>query len=208
MHLFVTGTDTGIGKTLVSTLLCLRLQRRYWKPIQCGTETDTEWVGRWIGQENTLPEIHRFATPASPHLAARLEGQSIDLHKVQKQIADYPEDLVLEGAGGVLVPLNDSSLMIDLLQNTKVIVVARSSLGTINHSLLTLEALRSRGIEPLAVVLNGEPSENAAAIAHYGRVRVLGPIPRLEQPSRTNLHALAHEIFPDWIFKDWIKENL
>ena len=183
---FVTGTDTGVGKTLVAACLVQAWAADYWKPAQTGLVDepgDTETVARLA--EMTPDRLHppRFALRAalSPAAAAALEGVAIALEDFETPATDRP--LVVEGAGGVLVPLNDRVLMIDLMARLglPVVVVARSTLGTINHTLLTLEALRVRRLTIAGVVLNGPPSaSNRAAIEAHGRTRVLAELPRLE----------------------------
>jgi dethiobiotin synthetase len=180
---FVTGTDTGVGKTVIAAALTLGLKGTYWKPIQTGLESDTEWVKKSTGS-SFLPEVYRFALPESPHFAARQEGVAISLSKIELPPV---RPLIVEGAGGVMVPLNDKELMIDLMQHLglPLIVVSRSTLGTINHTLLTLERLRQARLPIAGVVLNGPKNpHNRAAIEQYGRVKVLGevePIERLDQ---------------------------
>ena len=192
---FVTGTDTGVGKTVVSAaLVALRRARgsvRYWKPVQTGIEQDddTAAVGRLAAcaPEEIVDAGVRLPRPVSPHLAAQLAGTAISVESVVAvrrvvSAAGSTEPFwIIEGAGGVLVPLNERELMIDVMIHlgVPVIVVARTAVGTINHTLLTLEALRQRGLEVAFVVLSGEPDGAARrAIAEHGRVRV-EELPRL-----------------------------
>jgi malonyl-CoA O-methyltransferase len=183
---FVVGTDTDVGKTVVAACLTRTWDADYWKPVQTGAAEDpgdTVTVARLtnLPPERLHPPAYVFAAPLSPHAAAALEGATIELGAIAPPLTERP--LVVEGAGGVLVPLNDQSLMIDLVQRLglPVVVVARSTLGTINHTLLTLEALRGRGVEVLGVVMNGPPSaSNREAIERYGQVRVLAEIPWTE----------------------------
>lgn len=187
--LFVTGTDTGVGKTVVSAAMALRFRGsapvRYWKPIQTGIERDddTAEVRRLAAcapGEMRVDGI-RLPRPVSPHLAARLAGTRINLDEVGLP-ADPTVRWIVEGAGGVLVPINEVDLMIDLMQRLAlpVLVVARAALGTINHTLLTVAALRSRDLTVAGVVLVGDPNdENRRAIEDYGRVSVVGELPRL-----------------------------
>jgi dethiobiotin synthetase len=180
----VTGTDTGVGKTVVAAGLAGALGARYWKPIQAGLdeETDSEAVGRLAGGgAQVLPEGWRLATPCSPHEAARIDGVRIDPAALDLPPGDGP--LIVEGAGGVLVPVNDDTLYADLFARwgLPVILVARTALGTINHTLLSLEALRTRGLDVSGVIFSGEA--NAAseeAIVRFGRCRHLGRLPRLD----------------------------
>ena len=193
--IFITGTDTGIGKTLVSAWLVRGWGAAYWKPIQSGVEErDSESVVALaaVPPHRILPSAYELTQPLSPHEAARRDSLQIDLSLIR--LPDHTGPLVVEGAGGVLVPLNDTTLMVDLMRQLglPVLVVARSGLGTINHTLLALEALRSRGLQVAGVVLNGPPHDhNGASIEHYGRVRVLAHLPPLETVNAAALAALA-----------------
>lgn len=179
---FVTGTDTGVGKTLVSAWLARGWRAEYWKPIQTGIAEglDADTVARLAGVP-VHPGRWLLRAPLSPHLAARHEGVAITLDDFVLPRTARP--LVVEGAGGVLVPLDESGTTMAALMarlGLPVVVVARGGLGTINHTLLTLEALRGRGLEPAGVVLNGPLGEgNLSAIETFGRVPVLGALPPL-----------------------------
>ena len=197
MNIFVTGTDTGIGKTVVSTILALKFGAKYWKPVQSGTvpQTDSQWVGERLGDARIHPEVYRVHAPLSPHEAARLEGVRVDPDRILAAIPEEP--VVIEGAGGVLVPLNENCLYADLMKRLgqPVVVVARTALGTINHTLLTLNALRQRDVDVLGVILVGESNPaNAAAISHYGNVRVLGHIPPLPSLDSAHLQTMTQAI--------------
>ncbi len=185
MKVFITGTDTNIGKTIVSSWICLHTGAEYFKPIQSGLEeeTDSEIVARLAGVK-VHAECYRLRAPLSPHLSARLDGVAIDMNRlVLPSSANGTGNLVVEGAGGLMVPINEHEFMIDVIGHFElpVILIARSSLGTINHTLLSLKALRDRNIKILGVVMSGEPNhENKNAIETYGAVRVIAQIPRLE----------------------------
>jgi dethiobiotin synthase len=188
---FITGTDTGVGKTLVSALLCAALDAIYWKPIQTGTrqgsDRDTVIKLAQIPKARTLPEIYRFAPPVSPHLAARRAGTRIELRKIRAPQIQAGDALVVEGAGGVLVPINDTQRMTDLMRRLKlpVLLVCRSSLGTINHTLLSLAALRAARLDVSGAIMTGKPnSENRTAIERYGNIEVVGTVPFLKQIER------------------------
>ena len=194
--LFVTGTDTGIGKTVVSAALLhryrTRVPLRYWKPIQTGTEQDddTAEVRRLTitAEVEILDEGVRLPRPVSPHLAASLAGHSIDLQTLTRVVERYPrtDRWIVEGAGGVLVPLNQSELMADLIRRLElaVLVVSRSSLGTINHTLLTLEGLRARSLAVAGVVMVGDVNRhNRAAIERHGQVSVVAEMPHFDHLS-------------------------
>ncbi|MBI2241935.1 MAG: dethiobiotin synthase [Magnetospirillum gryphiswaldense] len=182
---FVTGTDTGIGKTLVSAWLAHHWRAEYWKPIQTGAteDSDSDTVAALAPSARIHPPAHVFQAPLSPHAAARREGAVITLDGLKLPDTDGP--LVVEGAGGILVPLNDTALTVDWVETLglPVLVVARSGLGTISHTLLTLEALKRRHVPILGVVMNGPPNaDNRAAIEHFGGTRVLAEIPPLPEP--------------------------
>ncbi|WP_032112763.1 dethiobiotin synthase [Candidatus Paracaedibacter symbiosus] len=191
---FVTGTGTDVGKTIASAWLCLKLKAAYWKPIQSGAQThsDAETVTALTKNRGVeiFPPCYTFQAPLSPHLAASLEGQEINLSKI---VLPTAERLVVEGAGGVLVPLTHRRLMVDLIQHLKLpaIVVAHTTLGTINHTLLTLEALRARQIPVKGVILNGpENNDNLWSIETYGQVSVIGYLPPLVQVTQAVLEAI------------------
>ena len=191
---FVTGTDTGVGKTVLSALLVAVLDAVYWKPVQTGAldGTDRESVRLWAGipEDQLAPERYSFDEPVSPHLAARIGGARIALDSFKFPAGYADRKWIVEGAGGVMVPLNDHDLMLDLMRhlNLPIVVAARTALGTINHTLLTLAALRSAQLSVRGVVLIGaENIENRKAIEHYGNFRVIGHIPVLERIHRAVL---------------------
>lgn len=194
--LFVTGTDTDVGKTVVAATLTLGLDAYYWKPVQAGLTptTDTASVREWTGlpAERFLPEGYRLREPMSPHAAAELEEVDIDLASLVATELPSDRPVVVEGAGGLMVPMNDEDLMIDLIgrMGLPVVLVARTSLGTLNHTLLSLRELRRRSIRLLGVVLNGEEHEsNRTTIERFGRVRVLGRVPPLESIGPESLRS-------------------
>lgn len=204
---FITGTDTGVGKTITSALLCAALGAIYWKPIQTGTRegTDTNTVIRLveIPRDRIIPETYRFAPPVSPHLAARRARIRIDLRRIRLPYAAERESLVVEGAGGVLVPINDGQLMADLMKQfgLPVLLVARTSLGTINHTLLSLAALRTAKLSVSGVIMVGkENRENRKAIEKYGGVRVVGWIPLLKKIDRAALLRVFKKEFDAKVF--------
>ncbi|MSR22462.1 MAG: dethiobiotin synthase [Gemmatimonadetes bacterium] len=194
-RIFVTGTDTGVGKTVVSAALMLGLEALYWKPVQAGTKepTDTEQVRSWTGlpSHRFLPEVYRLREPTSPHAAAELEGVEIDPARILRSAPPAGgAPIVIEGAGGLMVPLNAQSLLIDVVVGMAVptVLVARTTLGTLNHTLLSLSEMRRREIPILGVILNGDAHEsNRRAIEHYGNTQVLGRIPRLDPIDRQGL---------------------
>jgi len=182
-RLFITGTDTGIGKTVVSAILMAGLRGIYWKPIQSGLDgmTDTEWVRDKSGlpARHFLPEIYLFRLPLSPHASAAHDGVRIDLELFKVPEVRESEHLIIEGVGGVMVPLNDRHLITDLIKklNFPVLLVSPNSLGTINHTLLSLEKLRRDGLEVMGVIMNGPKNPiNRKAVEHYGGIKVLAEI--------------------------------
>lgn len=194
-RLVVTGTDTGIGKTVFSAALTSGLGASYWKPVQAGLEeeTDSELVARLgrVPPDRIIPEAWRLKTPASPHLAAEIDGVAIDPDALDPPAVDGP--LVVEGAGGLLVPLTRNVLTIDLFARwgLPVVLVARTALGTINHTLLSLEALKARDIPVLGVAFVGDDNaDTIRAIAGFSGVKVLGRLPRIDPLNAEEL-ALA-----------------
>ncbi|WP_036260071.1 dethiobiotin synthase [Mesorhizobium sp. WSM3224] len=192
VQIVVTGTDTGIGKTVFAAGLTGLLDGIYWKPVQSGTceETDSEIVALLAGLsgDRVLPEAWRLRQPLSPHLAAKLDGVEIDAQALVLPTTSRP--LVVEGAGGLLVPLNSRAFYIDVFArwNAPVVLCARTTLGTINHTLLSIEALRSRSIPLLGVVFIGDRVvDTQKTITDMGKVRVLGRLPRLESLTPSTL---------------------
>lgn len=190
----VTGTDTGIGKTVAAAALAWRLCASYWKPVQAGLdeETDSEAVARLAGVE-VLPEAYRLTTPCSPHRAAEIDGVTID----PDRLVPPPGRVVIEGAGGALVPLTRELVYADLFSRwgLPVVVVARTALGTINHSLLTIEALRARSIWVGGVLFSGEAMpDSEATICAMGGVRSLGRIPMLDPLTPETLRVAAEAL--------------
>lgn len=190
----IVGTDTNVGKTVFSAALADALGANYWKPVQSGLdgETDSQTVARLGGlaPQRILPEAWRLTLPASPHIAARAEGVEIDVSRLSPPQSMTP--LVIETAGGVMVPLTDNCLTIDLLASwgLPTIVVSRTALGAINHSLLTLEALRRRQIEVHGLAFVGDEYATAQqTIGRLGDVRVLGRLPSLDPLNRETLRA-------------------
>jgi dethiobiotin synthetase len=195
---FITGTDTNIGKTVIAAALVYKFNATYWKPLQTGAieGTDTDFVRDIL----SLPE-NRIASPAytynpplSPHLAAALEQEEIALERL---VLPELQPIIVEGAGGIFVPLNNSQQIIDLIEKFKipVIVVAGTQLGTINHTLLTLYALQNKGLAVRGVVLNGTKQLGIrATIEHFSGIRVLGEIPRYASLETRTIQAIASDI--------------
>jgi dethiobiotin synthase len=203
--LFVTGTDTGVGKTLLSALLVAALDRKYWKPIQTGAceGADRETVMKWAGvdRDHSYPESYIFDPPVSPHLAAQQSGITIELSRLRRP--DTTDALVIEGAGGVYAPINDGVFMLDLIRELRapVLVASRTALGTINHTLLTLAALRSAGLDVRGVVMIGKENlDNTRAVERFGGVPVVGAIPWLESVDRWTLCKVFEKDFDRYAF--------
>ncbi len=196
----VTGTDTGVGKTVFAAALAEVLDGAYWKPIQCGLGGggDSETVRRLtdLPADRILPEAYRFGMPASPHIAAAREGIEINPARLMPPETDRP--LVIEGAGGLLVPITGELLQIDLFARWQipVILVARTALGTINHSLLSLEALRARGVPIQGIAFVGDANEEPErTIIELGRVRGLGRLAHLRHVDQEPLRMAFAEGF-------------
>ena len=188
---FITGTDTGIGKTVISALLTNALDATYWKPIQAGLdeETDTEFVARVTNGKSVIPERYRLVTPMSPHGAADIDGVSIQLSDFELPDVDT-EHLIVEGAGGLIVPINWEDTIIDLIKQFElpVLLVARSELGTLNHTLLSIEALRKRDIDIFGIVLNGPIHDsNRETLEHFSGV----PVWEVEPMESLNKESLS-----------------
>jgi dethiobiotin synthetase len=217
--LFVTGTDTGVGKTVVSAAIMHRYRSgiplRYWKPIQTGIEQDDDTAEvKRLGAcrpDELRQEGARLPHPVSPHLAARLSGTTIALRPLVDSIAEERQPIrwIVEGAGGALVPINDAEMMIDFMSLLRlpVIVVARTALGTINHTLLTIEALGRRALHVAGVVMVGDRNaENRAAIERYGASVVVGEMPRFTRLDAADLAAwAAAELDPQRRLLEWLE---
>lgn len=187
---FVTGTDTGVGKTVVAAALALGWGASYWKPIQSGLAdppepaTDTLAVADWTGLPGgrLLPEAYRLRLPASPHVSAAAENVAIRREKLN--LPSVSGAVVVEGAGGILVPINQSETMADVMVwlGLPIVLVARTALGTLNHTLLSLEALRRRGLHVHALVLNGpRVATTAMTLREWSAVPHFAELPPLTQ---------------------------
>lgn len=198
----ISGTDTDVGKTVFAAGLVSATRGRYWKPIQAGLdgETDAQIVRRLANADaqRILPEAYRLRTAASPHVAAEIDGIQIDLDKLALPATAGTGPLIVEGAGGVLVPVSRKSLQVELfaLWDLPVVLVASTRLGTINHSLLSIEALKRRTIEIHGVAFVGdENADSERTICEFGRVRRLGRLPQLAELSAASLLAAFNENF-------------
>ena len=198
MRYFITGSDTDAGKTIACAWIMLHTPVHYWKPVQAGLEdTDEETIRALTGarEDRFVPTTYALPEPLSPHEAARRAGVNIDMEAFRLPDGSHP--LIVEGAGGLLVPLNEDALVIDLIEKLGLpaILVCRTTLGTINHSLLSLEALRARNIPVAGVILSGpDVPHNRAAIETYGKVRIIAHIPPLDPLTGDALKAIRPEI--------------
>lgn len=206
--LFVTGTDTNVGKTLLSAVLVAALDAIYWKPIQTGAVdgTDRETVIKLaaIPETQTLRECYCFDPPVSPHLAAAASGVRLDLERIQPP-TNLAKPVIVEGAGGILVPINDSQLMLDLADSLgfPVIIVARAALGTINHTLLTIRVLRCAKVPIKGVVMVGHRNrENERSVERFGGIPLVGWIPWLDKINREALLQVFRRNFDPEHFRD------
>ena len=195
----IAGTDTDVGKTVFAAALCGALGANYWKPIQCGLDDggDAEVVRRLSGlpPDHILPELYRFTTPASPHRAAESDGVEIDVEALVIGVRPGGPDtghLIIEGAGGLMVPLTRTFLQIDLFARWKfpIILCARTALGTINHSLLSIESLRCRDIPIHGIAFIGDANaDSERTICEMGQVRRLGRLPHVTPLNKQSLAA-------------------
>ncbi len=194
-HFFVTGIGTDVGKTVASAVLCKALNADYWKPIQAGglDFTDSDFLKQF--GISTHKETFRLNTPASPHFAAAVDGVEIELNNFE--MPETPNRLLIEGAGGVMVPINHSELILDLIVelDLPVVVVSRNYLGSINHTLLTCEMLNAAGVEILGIVFNGD--ENVATeefILSYTNLNNFGRIPMMSEVNDAQISAVAKQL--------------
>jgi dethiobiotin synthetase len=199
---FISGIGTGIGKTFISALLSEALEADYWKPVQAGYAdgTDTETVSSLISNKQTVvhPEVYRLKMPASPHIAARAEGIRIDTGKIFEVFSTLDPDrpLIIEGAGGLLVPLNDREWIIDLVEklNAKLILVSRNYLGSINHSLLTAQICRYRQLPVAGWVFNDQFMNYEQDIVSWTGIPALCSVPFLKNRSGATVFQEANRI--------------
>lgn len=196
---FITGIGTGIGKTVVSSILTEKLQADYWKPIQSGDldVSDSLFVGNLISNTKTVihPERYRLGQPLSPHLSAKIDGVHITTESIK--IPDTNNSLIIEGAGGLMVPLNDKELISDLIKSlgVKVIVVSQNYLGSINHTLLTLEVLKANQIPVEGLIFNGPANhESEDYIKNYSGVRIIGKVPFMSRIDKEHIISAGQHI--------------
>ncbi len=180
MKIFVTGISTDVGKTIASSIIVEALEADYWKPIQAGDldNSDTHKVQYRVSNKKTqfFENIYQLKTPASPHLAAEIDGITIESNQILEP--KTKNHLVIEGAGGIFVPLNENETIIDLIKpDYKIIVVSRHYLGSINHTLLTIEAIRNRGFEVAGIIFSGSENKSTESlILNKTKIKYIGRI--------------------------------
>ena len=201
-RIFITGSDTDIGKTVISGILLAGVDAEYWKPIQSGIEdmTDTEWLQEKTGlpKSHFHEETYRLKRALSPHASAAQEGIRVDMEAFHMPRNNKSRHLVVEGAGGLMVPLNEESFMLDLMKklDIPVLLVTSSRLGTINHTLLSIEHMRRHCLDLLGVVINGAKNQsNREAIEYYGKIDVWAEIEPLTEINPKTLKRTFHRCF-------------
>jgi len=199
MNYFVTGIDTDSGKTLVSAILCEALGYDYWKPIQAGLPKDSDTIRQLTTNTIVHPEAYLLRTPASPHASAKLDNVKIDLEKIP--LPKSKNGLVIEGAGGCLVPLNDTDFVIDLAAkfNADIILTADLYLGSINHTLLTAHFLKSRNYRVKGLIFNGESNpESEQIILHHSGYHFLMRIDKESSITNDTIKKYATRLKENW----------
>lgn len=201
MRYFVTAIGTDSGKTVVSAILVKALQADYWKPIQAGFPTDTEIVKALTGSSSSRfhPEIYLLPTPESPHAAAQRQGKEIMIKEIR--VPETQGDLIIEGAGGLMVPLNDHELVVDMINilEAEVILVANLYLGSINHTLLSVDCLNNRGLKIKGIVFNGpENRESEEVILRYSGYPLILKIRQEDRIDSEVIEKYAHQLLKDW----------
>jgi dethiobiotin synthetase len=195
--IFITGTGTGIGKTLAAAIVVEALQADYWKPVQAGFEngTDSLWVAQMISNNQTVihPEIYKLEMAASPHIAAAAERKDIVLKKITRQLPETKNRLIIEGAGGVMVPLNKKEFVLHLIKKLKarVIIVSKNELGSINHSLLTAMALKKEKADVVGWIFTGEYLSYENEIASWSGFPAIATIKQLAEISKESIRTEA-----------------
>ena len=201
--IFITGIGTGIGKTLVAAVITEKLQAGYWKPVQAGFDggTDSQWMRSMLTNTRSViyPELYQLQLPASPHIAAREENRRIDLSTIAESCRDITlsgEPLVIEGAGGIMVPLNETEFVIDLIRalDAQVILVSRNYLGSINHSLLTARLCRQLAIPVMGWVFNDQYMDYEKEIVQWSGYPSLGSIPFGDMVNAEWVHTQGRNI--------------
>ena len=197
--IFITGIGTDVGKTVVSAIVTEALGALYWKPVQAGFDqgTDSEWIASRISTGKVAPEVYKLRLPASPHIAAREEGVVISLERIRTAMPKE-RPLVVEGAGGLMVPLNESEFIIDLVKklNATVLLVSKNYLGSINHSLLTAAVCQARGLDMAGWIFNGDPTGYEKEIVGWSGLGWSEAIPFTGNPDKDFIREQAGRIRP------------
>jgi len=193
-NVFITGTDTDVGKTTVSAWICMHTNANYWKPIQTGNDSDKGVIRKFSPHTKIISEVYKLQAPLSPYDSANLENREIDVDLLKKDLTNT----VIEGAGGALVPIADNFFMVDLITlcNAKALIVAKSKLGMINHVLMTVEVLKNRAIEIVGIVVVGEIQENIkSTVEKFSGLKIIAIIPHTNDLIATlNNAPLSNEI--------------
>lgn len=194
---FVTGIGTDIGKTVVSAVLCRRLNAAYYKPIQAGNleNLESDFIKNLVPGITIFETKYKLNNPLSPHLAAKLDNVRIDIENIT--LPNFKESLIVEGAGGILVPLNDEYTILDLIKKLKlpVIVIVKHYIGSINHSLLTCEVLKQSGVEIAGIIFNGESNEESEKIIlKRTQIPCIGRIPELEKLNQEAIEEASKQL--------------
>lgn len=200
--LFITGIGTDVGKTLVSAILTEALEADYWKPVQAGFEdgTDAAWVKQMLSNKISVvhEEVYKLKTPASPHIAARMDGIEIDGNLIKEKAISLMQaaphrQLIIEGAGGLLVPLHKDLMVADLIKllNARVVLVSRNYLGSINHSLLTAAYCKANELDVAGWIFNDDYMQYASEIVSWSGYPSLGAVPKLETIDRSIIKEQA-----------------
>ncbi len=200
--IFITGTGTDVGKTLVSAIVTEALEADYWKPVQAGFSggTDTEWIQQMISNRKTKvhPELYKLQMPASPHIAAKNEGIKISVKEICDHLPKTNNRLIIEGAGGLMVPLNDRKFMPDLVKKLKarVIIVSKNELGSINHSLLTAAVLKREKADVIGWLFNEEYLNYENEIGRWSGYNIIGSVKHLSSITKEVIRSEAIKLKP------------
>ena len=202
--IFITGIGTDVGKTVVAAIVTEALGAVYWKPVQAGFDqgTDTEWVAERLShpRARVLPETYKLSLPAAPHIAARQEGIVIDLEVLKQQFLDLRaragEYFVIEGAGGLMVPLNEQEFVIDLIKklDARVVLVSRNYLGSINHSLLTAAVCKAHGVDVVGWIFNDQYLDYEREIGNWSGFPIIASVPLSKDPDKEFVAEQAKRI--------------
>jgi len=198
--IFITGTGTDVGKTLVAAIVTEALQADYWKPVQAGFArgTDSLWIEQMISNKKTKihPEFYKLKMPASPHLAAKAEGVKIVLKDIVRHLPKTKNTLIIEGAGGLMVPLNKKEFILDLVKKlkAKVIIVSKNELGSINHSLLTAAVLKKEKIDVAGWIFNEQYLNYENEITNWSGYPLIASVPHLNEITKETIKAEAEKM--------------